>query len=267
MSINNKLVKFSTEDLVLARTAAERERIDRSLTHLEGLLLNHFGDDVDEILRFGSYTRNTILPRRYDAKSDVDLMIVFNSANALYKPRTYRKWLADFLSSKYSSSFSKKDLPSVRLELDFIMYDIVPAYRKTDWFGEERIYIPESDTEWMQTNPNDINSKLKTVNVRIGQNSLRNTIRLCKYFNASSGYPYQSYILEKSIIQICDWQSWNNENTYQLFMKVMNHKMKYLSGVEQTLNYIKQYDGGFFTEREEEKQLLWLNKLLPGINS
>lgn len=265
MSINNKLVKFASKDLVLARLASEREKIDRSLSHLEDLLLSHFGSDIDEVLRFGSYTRNTILPRKYDAKSDVDLMIVFNSDTGTFKPRTYRKWLADFLKTKYPNSLSKKDLPSVKLELNHIMFDIVPSIHSDDFLGYTYTYIPESDSEWMKTSPNDINNRLAKVNSRIGNNSLRNTIRLCKYFNSSSGYPFSSYEFEKEIIKFCYWNSCNNENTFQLFYKVIKNKAINLSGVVQALNYIGKYDGSWFNEKNEEKQLLWLDKLLPGI--
>jgi len=264
MSINSRLVTFSSKDLVLARTDAERDRINRSLEHLENSLKNHFGGQIREILRFGSYTRNTILPRKYDSKSDVDLMIIFNSKNVLYKPKTYRKWLADFLKTKYPNSLSKKDLPSVKLELNHIMFDLVPAYISDSIVFSQNYYIPRSDNDWMRTYPNDINTSLQTVNQRIGNNSLRNTIRLCKYFNSSSGHPFSSYEFEKEIIKYCNWNSYK-ENTFQLFYKVMKNKATNLSGVTQALSYIKNYEGGWGRLPNEEKQLLWLDKLLPGI--
>lgn len=264
MSINSKLVKFASQELVIARTAKERDRIKRSLEHLEVTLFNYFGGDIDEIIRFGSYTRNTILPRKYDLRSDVDLMVIFNSGDDAYTPRTYRKWLADFLKNNYPNSLSKKDLPSVKLELNHIMFDLVPALYETNFWGNEYLIIPNSDNDWMSTKPNDINPRLQETNKNIGNNSLRNTIRLCKYFNASSGYPFGSYGFEKEIINHWYWNSWH-ENTFQLFYKTLNHFAKHLSGVDQALMYIKHYDGCMFNPPNEEKQLLWLDRLLPSI--
>lgn len=265
MSINNKLVKFATQDLVLARTAVERARITKSLDFLETSLRKHFDNRIDEVLKFGSYTRNTILPRKYDTRSDVDLMVVFNTDNGVYNPETYRKWLSDFLKIRYPNSLSKKDLPSVKLELNHIMFDLVPSYVSSGFFTEHSHYIPKSDTTWMKTVPNDLNQDLQSLNQRIGNNSLRNAIRLCKHFNARANYPFSSYEFEKKILSYCDWNSFNNENTFQLFFMIMNSLAGNIPEVKLALKHIKKYDGDFFTEKDEVKQLLWLGRLLPGV--
>lgn len=265
MNINTELVKFASQDLVLARSANEREKINKSLKHLEKLINDHLGVEIDSFLHFGSFTRNTILPRNYDKKSDVDLMIIFDSSDGVYNPSTYRTWLSDLLKEKYPNSYSKKDFPSVKLELNHIMFDLVPAYAKNSpWSGKERFFIPKSGNEWMETFPNDINSKLSIVNQRIGNNILRNVIRLCKHWNAESGYPFSSYLFEKEIIIFCDWNYWSDD-TYSMFYKIMNTKASNISGVSQALQHIKKYQGDWFTQPDEQKQFQWLQKLLPGL--
>lgn len=47
-----------------------------------------FSNEVVEKKIFGSYVRGTILPRKVDEKSDVDIMIVFNNPYG-YKPQTF----------------------------------------------------------------------------------------------------------------------------------------------------------------------------------
>ena len=61
-----------------------------------------FGKDITEKFRFGSSTRDTILPRSIDARSDIDYMIVFSESK--YKPQTYIDKLRTFAENKYSSS-------------------------------------------------------------------------------------------------------------------------------------------------------------------
>src|SRR5689334_6948786 len=122
MSINNKLVAFAQEELVISHNETEREKINASLTQLERVLKSKLGNDVKEFIRFGSFTRNTILPRVYDPQSDVDLMVILNTSLGRKTPGTYRKNLLDIISNAYPNSVSKKDFPVVKLELNHIMF-------------------------------------------------------------------------------------------------------------------------------------------------
>ena len=128
MSINSKLVALAQNELVLSHNDTERDKIKASLGQLEKVLKDKLGSNIKEFIRFGSFTRNTILPRKYDPNSDVDLMVVFNTSSAKYTPGTYRKWILDVVSVAYPNSVSKKDFPVIKLELNHIMFDIVPAY-------------------------------------------------------------------------------------------------------------------------------------------
>lgn len=259
MNINNILVKFASQDLILARSSNERTRINNSLNILESKIKYGLGQDVSRFLRFGSYTRNTILPRRYDPSSDVDLMVIIKNGNR-FTPNTHRTRIQNILTKAYPNSLSRKDFPVVKLELNHIMFDIVPAYTETSIWGYERFFIPDKYSNWRETFPNDINQTLSDKNKNYGENVIRNVIRLCKHWNASAGYPLESYIMEKKILQL---SFWGTENTYERFLKTMNQIAGNRPGVRQALDYITYYKGSWNRYSNEEKQLQWLRKLLP----
>lgn len=267
MNINSKLVQFATGDLVLSKNETERNKIEGSLSTLEGKLKNGLGNNILEFKRFGSFTRNTILPRKFDSKSDVDLMIIMNTSSQIHTPNTYRTWIKSVVDKTYPNSISSKDFPVVKLELNHIMFDLVPAYKViNNWsFTPIQYFIPSKTSVWQTTVPNDINDNLSKYNQATGNNSLRNVIRLCKHWNANSGYPLESYSMEKDIINNWNWLTSQN-NTYDRFLEVMNLIAGNRPGVQQALGYIKTYRVNFFNLPDTDKQMLWLKKLLPGLN-
>ncbi len=264
MSINSKLVTFAQQELVIARNEAERERIRTSLTHLEKVLKDKLGKEIKEFIRFGSFTRNTILPRAYDPLSDVDLMVVFDTTNGKLSPNTYRKKLHDVMKAAYPNSISEKDFPAVRLVLNHIMFDLVPAYSEYSlWSSAPQYYIPDRNNLWQRTVPKDIDGPLTTANQNIGNNALRNAIRLCKHWNAEAGYPLESYLMEKQIV--AGMYSFGSD-TYSVFLTAMERCAGHRPGVLQALNSIRTYKGNWNTPANPEKELQWVKKLLPGLN-
>ncbi|MES2382163.1 MAG: hypothetical protein V4538_14045 [Bacteroidota bacterium] len=261
-AINNILKTFSQQELVLSHDDTERNKIIASLNQLEKVLISKLQGDILQFIHFGSFTRNTILPRKYDSQSDVDLMVVFNISSGIKTAGTYRNYLSDIISKSYPNSISKKDFPVVKLELNHIMFDIVPAYFEKNWLNEKTFYIPDNTEKWKTTVPNDLNTKLERKNQWIGNNTIRNVIRLCKHWNANANYPNQSYLMEKAILDI---DFWGTEDTYSGFLKVMKKMAGNIAGVKQALDYIEQYKGNFITTANEQKQLEWLQKLLPGL--
>lgn len=262
MSINNKLITFAQQELVLGYNSTERDRLIGSLEQLERVLKNKLTGEVKEIIRFGSYTRNTILPRKYDAQSDVDILIVFNTSILKYSPGTYRKKLHDVLIQAYPNSLSKKDFPAVKLELTNIMFDVVPAYCEENYIGSRTYYIPGASDNWRTTIPNDINDTLSQKNQSYGNNIVRGVIRLCKHWNAGANYPLESYTMEKQIVNSFFW---HGDSLYDKFLSVLDNTAGSRPGVRQALDYIKQYKGDWFTQPNEQKQFEWLQKLLPGL--
>lgn len=259
--INNKLITFAQQELVLGYSSAERERIASSLTQLQKVLKDKLYNEAKEVVTFGSYTRNTILPRRYDSNSDVDLLVVFNTTFGRKTPGTYRRNILDALLIAYPYSIVKKDFPTVRLELNHIVFDVVPCYTEENWIGKT-YYIPNANDSWMTTMPNEINSELSQKNQAYGNNIVRNVIRLCKHWNSSFGRVFDSYEMEKLIV---DRYFYSGDNLYDKFLNIMDYLAGDIAGVRQALDYIQKYKGDWFNQPNEQKQFEWLQKLLPGL--
>ncbi|MEO8666713.1 MAG: nucleotidyltransferase domain-containing protein [Ignavibacteria bacterium] len=203
-SLNRKLLELASE-YYISHGSIEQIKIDTSVETLKSRLKSHFGKNILNIIEFGSYKRDTILPRQFDELSDVDLMIIFNHSSLQVSPGTYRNYLMKFAEERYSRSDVKKSSPTVVLELEHIKYDLVPAYIQENAFYERRtIFIPRNDSNWMPTDPFGFNTDLTTLNSRHNGN-IKRTIRLLKAWNAKTGYPISSYELEKEIVGISYW--------------------------------------------------------------
>ena len=261
ISINNRLITFAQQELVLGYSSAERERIQGSLNQLQKGLNDKLYNEAKEVKIFGSYTRNTILPRRYDSSSDVDLLVIFNTALGKKTPGTYRRNILVALAKSYPLSVVKKDFPTVKLELNHIMFDVVPCYIEEIW-NSKTYYIPNASDSWRTTVPNDLNDELSRKNQVYGNNIVRNVIRLCKHWNSSAGRVYDSYEMEKWIVER---HFYSGDNLYDKFLSVMNDLAGTRAGVRQALDYIQQYKGSWSQTANEAKQFEWFQKLLPGL--
>ena len=197
MSVLSHL-KNTADELVLS--SVEKTNIDNSISTLKSRINTHFGANVKEHLRFGSSTRGTILPRKADSNSDIDYMIIFDNSGS-YKPQTFIERLRKFAEKYYSSSEIRRSHPTVILELNHIKFDLVPAYKEIG-FLYEYIYIPAPKseyTDWMSTDPNDFNKTLTDKN-KNNKDLIKPMIRLVKYWNAQNGHVYDSYELEKDLV-------------------------------------------------------------------
>lgn len=173
----------------------EQASINTSIATIKSRLNNYFGAALSEHLRFGSYTRGTILPRKMDQHSDIDYMVVFAEGGAV--PQTYLDRLRRFADQHYSTSDIKQSSPSLVLQLNHIKFDLVPALKV--WGTTYQ--IPNGSSAWQYTNPNDFNWKLDTLN----QNEtykIKPMIRLLKYWNAQADYVFDAYSLEKYVINL-----------------------------------------------------------------
>ena len=182
----------------LVLSASEKSSINTSISTLKSRLKDHFSsDDLKGQLKFGSSTRGTILPRKADSKSDIDYMIIFdNSGN--FKPQTFITRLKKFAEAKYSTSEIHQSYPTVVLEFNHIMFDLVPAYKS--FWGTLHIPSPSSSfLNWTSTDPNGFNDKLSQKNQN-NNYQIKPMIRLLKYWNALNGYVYDSYLLEQHLV-------------------------------------------------------------------
>ena len=176
---------------------SEKETISRSEAALKQKLSAHFGAEIKEQFRFGSYDRGTILPRSMDARSDVDYMIVFD--NTGFRPQTYLDKLRRFVTEKYTKSEISQNYPVIQLELSHIRFELVPAVR-TFIYGLSIPQKDETEQHWMSTDPKDVNANLTAKN---GENNflIKPLVRLVKYWNACNDHLFGSFDLEKQVIE------------------------------------------------------------------
>lgn len=187
-------------------SSTEQSSIATSITTLQSRMALHFvSGAIKQHFRFGSSTRGTILPRSMDEQSDIDYMVVFSDNNAT--PQTYLNRLKAFVEKRYSSSEIYQSNPTIVLELNHIRFDLVPA--TTTWAGE--LQIPNGSGGWMTTNPNDFNATLEAKN-KENNSLIKSTIRLMKYWNATSGFPFESFTMEKWICSLSFWFQTNQKD-------------------------------------------------------
>ena len=85
MSVNTYLQGLGSS---LVLSSSERSSISTSVDTIKSRLTSYFGSSVTEKKLYGSYVRETILPRKADEESDVDLMVVFSNPYG-YQPQTF----------------------------------------------------------------------------------------------------------------------------------------------------------------------------------
>ena len=212
---------------------SKQSAIATSITTLQARMALHF--DVGVIaqhFRFGSSTRGTILPRSMDEQSDIDYMLVFGEGSAT--PQTYLNRLKSFVERRYGSSEIYQSSPTIVLELNHIKFDLVPATKA--WLGE--LQIPNGSGGWMTTNPNDFNATLEAKN-KDHKSLIKPTIRLFKYWNATAGFPFQSYEMEKWVCGLSFWFLANQRDYFLAVIENMDTSTSYSQWVNNEITRAK----------------------------
>jgi hypothetical protein len=197
MTVRSYLYNRATEAVL---DEEERASIAKSIATIGTRLNAHFDDAISHHFAFGSYTRGTILPRSLDTESDVDYMVVFKDEG--YAPQTYLDRLRRFGETRYFSSEIYQASPTFVLNLNHIRFELVPALVNGSGYS-----IPDGAGRWMVTTPNAFNRSLTEKN-QACKSRLKPAIRLAKMWNASRGYPFKSYPLEREATRfsfhVCD---------------------------------------------------------------
>ncbi|OYU51945.1 MAG: nucleotidyltransferase [Alphaproteobacteria bacterium PA1] len=255
MTVNSYLVKRAS-DAVLSSN--EQSSIETSISTLRTRLNSYFAKDVSNHFKFGSSTRGTILPRRMDPQSDIDYMVVFNDDR--YTPQTYLNKLSAFARNWYFSSEIKQSTPSIVLELDHIKFDLVPALKDTYGSGYQ---IPNGPNAWQSTDPNDFNAALIQKNTD-NRSLIKTTVRLLKFWNASKGYVFESFSLEKWLISQ-HYYPQDNQRDYFLqsieklgINTTTQWRKDALERAKQIVDNVRQYErsGMLATAEAEVKKLI-----------
>lgn len=214
-------------------STTEQSSITTSITTLQSRMALHFDSGViAQHFRFGSSTRGTILPRSMDEKSDIDYMVVFSDGSAT--PQTYLNRLKTFVEKRYGSSEIYQSSPTIVLELNHIKFDLVPATKT--WLGE--LQIPNGSGGWMTTNPKDFNTTLEAKN-KEHKSLIKPTIRLFKYWNATAGFPFQSFEMEKWVCGLSFWFLTNQKDYFLAVIENLNTNSSYSQWVNDEITRAK----------------------------
>nr|WP_315056762.1 nucleotidyltransferase domain-containing protein [uncultured Campylobacter sp.] len=195
MSVNSYLNDLAQRAIVRDN---EKNKINISIENIKSKLKSD--NEVKDIKIFGSYKRGTIISRKFDENSDIDIMVIFKDDRN--KPQTYLNYLKGLIGQKYTRSEIHQDNPTIVLELNHIRFELVPAL---DYFFNIRYKIPakQSDyADWLVTDPDELNGKLTN------NQNLRRLLRVAKIWNIKQGGLFNSYKLEKFIVNrnyICNW--------------------------------------------------------------
>jgi len=198
MSVNSYLVERAANAVL---STDEKTSISTSVSTLQSRLNGYFtnaGDGLKEHFKFGSYTRGTILPRRMDAHSDIDYMVVFEKGGL--KPQSYLDRLKTFVEKRYSTSEIYQSSPTIVLELNHIKFELVPALHA--WSNTYQ--IPQGPDDWRYTSPNDFNQTLEDTN-KNNSYLVKPTARLAKFWSAGAGYVFDSFSFEQWIVGRSYW--------------------------------------------------------------
>src|SRR6056297_2276540 len=148
-------LKTLSYNYYLKKDSTEIDKINRSKENLLKNLDAELNILINRRFVFGSYDRDTILPRSIDSKSDIDLMVVFNHTEYERTPETYRAWLKNFGDKYYKDRYGSdvvKSFPTVTIRLNNIHFDLVPA-KEEDWILGSTLYIPNKTSGWQSTDP------------------------------------------------------------------------------------------------------------------
>jgi len=267
-TVNGYLTKLATV-AILKNKRLTKINIDRSVASIKTRLKLHYRAEINQQFVFGSYRRKTILPRFMDERSDVDYMVVFSDPN--FQPQTYLDRLRRFVEKRYPRTLIKQDHPVIRLELNHIRFELVPAIRA--WGSLQIPAKASSYGNWVETDPNDFIVHLTRKN-REYRNLIKPLVRLVKYWNASSGYPYESFEIEKAIVAhgFGGFITARPKNLHDYFYQFMNRldsdwndaqwKNDVVGRAQQIINSSKRLE----ESGEPEAAIQGLEKILPSVD-
>jgi len=250
----------------LKKNSTEIAKINTSKDNLLSNLDKELGVLIDRRFVFGSYDRDTILPRSIDSKSDIDVMVIFNHTDYERTPETYRLWLKYFGDKYYKDRYGSevvKSFPTVTIRLGNIHFDLAPA-KEEGWILGSTIYIPDKNWGWQSTNPNDIKNKLIEVNTQYNS-IVRPIIRLLKAWNCTKGYPFDSYELELLITNM----NFHGDNVQSGFFYAVGKLSTNWNDPQTKKDKIEslKYNTGKVKEALEDydtiKAKQWLHRVLP----
>ncbi|MEL6538917.1 MAG: nucleotidyltransferase [Bacteroidota bacterium] len=267
MNSNGKLIHFAEAYLTVGQKETEREHIERTLAHFEEVLRGQLGSTLLDIRLFGSYTRNTVLPRQYDPQSDVDILVVWDWQNKPEKPGNLRKRLLDILENAYPDALSQSDFPAVKLTFKHIKFDLVPALPIASHWANPQYHIPGPNDSWIVTTPTILKADLDYALSDSPNHPVLNVIRLMKYWNGTQGYPLPSYYLEEQVIS-----TFHKQNVIEGLVYALSHVYYWYQCIPYNLwdATVQQQLGALLLDKPpkqgDEAIWTWLVEHLPALS-
>ena len=256
MSVNTYLSDLASS---LALSSTEKSSISTSVTTIKTRIDSYFADVTEKKL-FGSYVRETILPRKADSNSDVDLMVVFSNPNG-YQPQSFLNRLKGFAEHYYNRSEIYQSSPTIVLELNHIKFELVPAYVSYGMY-----YIPKDSANWQYTNPDGFHSDLQECNKNNGY-KIKPVIRLIKHWNIEKNYrDMASFALEQKIAEELKY-SYISCTSYTDYLKKAFTAIKYSTNYSRVDTAIGHIDKALELEADSMPYtaLEEIKKAFPGV--
>jgi hypothetical protein len=184
----------------------EEESIEQCARQIEGHTIQHFRRHIRSVVRFGSSTRGTVLPRPLDETADVDFLILFSGIDLT--PSACLNRTLEFANEHFGNRIIEQSTQSLSLILNGNLVDFVPATMGR--YGEIR--IPDSSGGWMMTDPKGFHARLADTD-NAHDSMIRPTILLMKYWNARNGRPVEPFKLEQWICNL-KFRKFSNQRDY-----------------------------------------------------
>lgn len=240
MSVNSYLGNLGSK-LVLSVT--ENDSIKRSINSINAHLMRTNDMDIVKNKVYGSFVRGTILPRKIDENSDVDIMVIFRNIDG-YKPQTFLNKLKEFTENHYPRSYVHQSRPSVVVELNHIKFELTPTFMSNGTYN-----IPRNQSEWMFTDPVGFYDDLNQCN-KNNRFMIKPIVRLLKHWNIHKNQcDYTSYDLEKKISTDLMY-AYSHCTTYTDYLRYAFLQIRYYTSTERVNRAIVNIDDALRLEKE-----------------
>jgi predicted nucleotidyltransferase len=171
----------------------KKKKIDISIEYFKEKIWGHFQDRLLEVVVFGSYSRDTIIPIE---DADVDIVAIYRTKE--FQPETYLKQIKTFCEEIYPRSEIYQDHPTIVIDMEHIKFEVVPSYYIST--GVVKIPAPHSkELKWVNTNPKDLITKVANKD-KNNKNLILPIIRILKYWNILNQRPFSSFQIERAIV-------------------------------------------------------------------
>ncbi len=255
MELKKKIEQLPLQELKLFVDQKEKDRIQKATSELVIRLMKDLDLRRDQILTFGSFTRNTMLPRTKDKRSDVDLLLNMSAhaGDQRSPPLEYLKRIKRAVNGQYRNNEITRDPLSVTLIQKKIQFDLVPGFPQVK---SKSFKIPNGENGWMKTSPKELNDLLTKKNKETDHLAMSHLIRLLKYWNVSHSRRHKSSVIESRVLS---WK-FKSKTMFEAFCFGLRRLGKDDEAIRKQVDQLEKC----YRKKEYTKAANILNQLLPG---